>query len=456
MSYWDNHSVLESRGDYQDDTILESRRGKDGGVAPASLLYQNQSSLPLLPVPTLADTIDRFLPTALPLAATEDEATSLQRDCQDFLTDALPLQQRLLERAEGLKTTSWLQQWWNTLGYLQVRDPVVINVSYFFQIPNDTSLVIVNNNNSGGDGGDASIQRAAAAICATRAYAQRVLDGTHPPDTIGKQQTPLCSASYKYLFHACRIPQSPQDTYRIYNPQQHPHAIVSYQNQFYKVPLHEQGRPLTVQEMETCLRGIVSHNRRNTQGQSGGAAPWLELGYLTSSNRDDWAKARQELLQFGGQAMEDTLTTIESGLLLLCLDDDNDDNGPESHRQRALRYWHGNASGNRWYDKSIQLVVSNNGQLGYVGEHSMMDGMPTLGLVSYLQQETYQKQLQEQQDKEQEGPLLIEHEVTNVLQEVMMSLSVDETKVMEGLVDKGEMLRFVVPSLSRQQSPLVV
>ena len=135
MSYWDNHSVLESRGDYQDDTILESRRGKDGGVAPASLLYQNQSSLPLLPVPTLADTIDRFLPTALPLAATEDEATSLQRDCQDFLTDALPLQQRLLERAEGLKTTSWLQQWWNTLGYLQVRDPVVIKRFVFFPNP---------------------------------------------------------------------------------------------------------------------------------------------------------------------------------------------------------------------------------------------------------------------------------------------------------------------------------
>jgi carnitine O-acetyltransferase len=31
---------------------------------------------------------------------------------------------------------------------------------------------------------------------------------------------------------------------------------------------------------------------------------------------------------------------------------------------------------NRWFDKSIQLFVTENGKAGLQGEHSMMDGMP--------------------------------------------------------------------------------
>ena len=50
------------------------------------------------------------------------------------------------------------------------------------------------------------------------------------------------------------------------------------------------------------------------------------------------------------------------------------------------RLWHGNRthSSNRWYDKSFQLVVNRQGQLGYIGEHSMADCMPAMALCQYL------------------------------------------------------------------------
>ena len=46
-------------------------------------------------------------------------------------------------------------------------------------------------------------------------------------------------------------------------------------------------------------------------------------------------------------------------------------------------FWTGNVTStkNRWFDKSIQLFVTGNGQAGLMGEHSMMDGMPVLDLA---------------------------------------------------------------------------
>lgn len=52
---------------------------------------------------------------------------------------------------------------------------------------------------------------------------------------------------------------------------------------------------------------------------------------------------------------------------------------------------HGNISSghNRWFDKSIQLIVTNNGKAGLVGEHSMMDGMPVVALANQLTATTH-------------------------------------------------------------------
>jgi hypothetical protein len=74
--------MIESHGDYREEAPLEAHIGLD------SPLYQHQASLPRLPVPTLEQTIDRFLPTALPLAESEEEAVTLQEACQEFLQQA--------------------------------------------------------------------------------------------------------------------------------------------------------------------------------------------------------------------------------------------------------------------------------------------------------------------------------------------------------------------------------
>lgn len=46
---------------------------------------------------------------------------------------------------------------------------------------------------------------------------------------------------------------------------------------------------------------------------------------------------------------------------------------------------------NRWFDKSIQIIVANNGKAGLLGEHSMMDGMPMVSLANHITATTYEQ-----------------------------------------------------------------
>jgi len=93
--------------------------------------------------------------------------------------------------------------------------------------------------------------------------------------------------------------------------------------------------------------------------------------------------------------MEKALEKLESGAILLCLDDE----APVSMRECGNVYWHGGKKSgeNRWFDKSIQILCQSNGKVGFLGEHSMMDGMPAVGLCSHILRSKYQDLIQRDQ-----------------------------------------------------------
>ena len=353
--------MIESDGDYRKEAHLEQHIGGP--------LYEYQSTLPRLPIPTLEETMQRFLPTALPLAKSEEEKRSLREACQLFPQQAATLQQRLHHRRDvEMADSSWLQLWWNTWGYLQVRDSVVINVSYYFNFADDPTATT-------------GIKRGASLLFATAEFRKRVCSGELPAETVGKDKTPVCSVAFKYMFHACRIPKRHQDSYRIYDPSRYSHAIVARKGHYLAIPLCDPrtGDPLPLKDLEASLERVVQ--------MADASPPALQLGFLTTNNRDHWADAREALLQAGGVAMEEALEKLESGAVLLCLDDE----APVSRRQCGEHFLHGGLTSgyNRWFDKSIQLICTNNGKAGLNGEHSMMDGMPVLGLADHLTRTTY-------------------------------------------------------------------
>ena len=372
--------VVESHGDYRADALLLERH--IGGP-----LYEHQSNLPPLPVPTIEETLDRFLSSALRLAESDAERERLLDACRVFPDQAAKLQTRLQSRYEEStsQNTSWLQLWWNTWGYLQVREPVVPHVSYFFQLADDGTLPSSHPANADdGTGKSLGVMRGATILRAVGEYRKKVCSGSLPCEMIGRREprTPLCSAAFKYMFHACRIPARAQDTYKMYDPSRHRHCVVASKGYFFAVDfVDDGGDPLPFCILEERLQRCVDMAEEMQQSMGGtGAVP--RIGLLTASDRDSWADARGRLLDVGGEPMGRALERLESGAFLLCLDD----NEPLSLRQCGINYWHGGAESgrNRWFDKSMQFVCTKNGKVGFVGEHSMMDGMPAVNLCAHV------------------------------------------------------------------------
>ena len=162
---------------------------------------------------------------------------------------------------------------------MQVRDPIVVNVSYFFHFSDDGSLPQIPQTKSLG------VLRAASLLYSTAQFRQLVATGNLPYEAIGRKEprTPLCSVAYKYRCNACRIPRKDADTYRIFDPSLNTHVIVACGGKFYSFDFVEKatGEPLPLAVIEDRLQKCVE---MSTAATSGPTLPML--GYLTSDDRD--------------------------------------------------------------------------------------------------------------------------------------------------------------------------
>ena len=256
---------------------------------------------------------------------------------------------------------------------------MVVNVSYFFHFSDDGTLPQIPSDKSLG------VLRAASLLYSTAQFRQLVASGNLPYEAIGRKEpkTALCSAAYKYMFNACRVPRKDEDTYKIYDPSLNSHVIVACGGKFYSFDFVEKGtgEPLPLDVIEERLQKCVEMSKNSTSDLP-------MLGYLTSDDRDKCAEAREELLRVGGSKMEKALEVLESGAVLICLDENE---SPISKKQGSEIFWTGGltSGNNRWFDKSIQLICTSNGKAGMAGEHSMMDGMPVVGYCDYITKKPY-------------------------------------------------------------------
>jgi len=111
------------------------------------------------------------------------------------------------------------------------------------------------------------------------------------------------------------------------------------------------------------------------------------VGILSSADRDDWHQAREKLLMDATNAQ--TLETIETALLLLCLDpDDIRNNNDNNSLDEALAHTvHAsglaNAAANRFWDKTLQLWVTPNGHAGLTVEHTPAEAVIAMRIAQH-------------------------------------------------------------------------
>ncbi|KAL4938927.1 hypothetical protein BDV06DRAFT_199888 [Aspergillus oleicola] len=322
-----------------------------------------EDSLPRLPVPSLEETGRRYL-KSVHAVVSEAEYENTKKAVEEFVRPGgagQKLQERLLARAADPKHKNWLIEWWNQAAYLGYRDPVIPYVSYFYSYIDDRAR-------------RDPAKRAAAITTAALEFKSQVDDGSIEPEYLRK--IPQAMSSYEYMFNCCRIPANPADYPQKYPASENQHIVVVRKNQFFKVPLVVNGRPLNVSELEQQFNRIYQIAQK--------VPP---VGVLTVANRDHWTAARKKILA-ADPSNAQTLRDIESSGFVVCLDDAS----PITLAERAEQYWHGDGQ-NRWFDKPLQFIVNENGTAGFMGEHSMMDGSPTHRLNDHLNNLIFNKKI---------------------------------------------------------------
>ncbi|CAH8647449.1 unnamed protein product [Heterobilharzia americana] len=135
-----------------------------------------------------------------------------------------------------------------------------------------------------------------------------------------------------------------------------------------------------------------------------------KVGALTALPRNKWAEVYEHLCK--DPENEENLKTIAKSMFVLCLDKPivsveeldetteinghlNDTNDVNTLNKRddvslALQLLHGMGSSfnaaNRWYDKTMQFIISRDGNCGLNYEHSVAEGIAVVRLIEHILQ----------------------------------------------------------------------
>ncbi|MEV5540012.1 choline/carnitine O-acyltransferase [Saccharopolyspora shandongensis] len=325
--------------------------------------FGNEDRLPRVPLPTLAESCERFVEWCAPLLD-EDELAATEAAVRAFQSPGSPAHalQAALERydaEEGVR--SWLDTFW-PYRYLGRRDRIALNANFFFLFR---------------ESAQEQVERAAGLIAAAVDYKQ-LLDAEAIPPVVQRGQ-PHSMEQQKFLFSTTRIPGEVQDSVRAPYSAEWPgpsdarHIAVFYRGNLFRMQvLSPEGRPHTPDDLAAGLHEIMKSGAVRAETDT-------SVGHLTTKARAEWAASREALLADPGNAA--ALDAIETALFCLCLEDFT----PENTLDACDHLLHGD-SGNRWFDKAVSLIVFSDGTAGINVEHCGLDGTTILDFVDTLLQ----------------------------------------------------------------------
>ncbi|KRT83273.1 hypothetical protein AMK59_3062, partial [Oryctes borbonicus] len=320
-------------------------------------------NLPRLPVPALKQTLEKFLLTARPhLNDKEFKVTSeLVNKFSAENGIGTKLQNLLVEKAKA--SENWLADWWLHAAYLDFRYPVVVYSSPGLVFPFENFQTECDR-----------LTYTTKLILAAVDYKLQIDGDKIPLDMMGKD--PLDMNQYKKVFGTCRIPGVKRDSIE-YHPTS-THIVVASNNQFFKIEVFgNDGKVISEKQLFAQLERVLEESQT--------AAP--PIGILTTDHRDNWGKSYQLLTQDPNN--KKSVGEIQKSLFLVCLDGPMPIYNKENRQTTASRQlihgggYAGNA-GNRWYDKTIQFVIGQDGIVGLTYEHSPSEGQPIAVMTDYL------------------------------------------------------------------------
>ena len=355
--------------------------------ASSNITFASQHELPRLPIPSLNETLNKFLVHLQALHRDDMQRNQAKKAVLEFLKgDGPKLQELLLQYdREGQRTGeigSYVEEFWND-SYLAPDESVVLNLNPFFVLE---------------DGPDPKtakdpIRRAASLCFASIKLASELRNETLKPDVFrGKA---LCMDQFKALFSAARIPaHDAKDSIALYEKSNHVAVMCRSQLYYFQALWPEGDVAVDEGDLIDILGAIHSHA---DSVEDPVAASRSALGVLTSLPRNEWAQAREALIKHS-KKNEESLRIVDSALFVMVLDEyvpKNVHNAASNmlhgsyHIQKNANYtdYQVGSCTNRWYDK-LQIIVCGDGTAGINFEHSAIDGHTALRFVSDIYAET--------------------------------------------------------------------
>ncbi|KAG7384602.1 Carnitine O-palmitoyltransferase 1, liver isoform [Phytophthora boehmeriae] len=320
-----------------------------GGRNP--LTYSFQGALPRLPLPSLKDTVARYLKSVHPLL-TPKEYEEVERMANEFQKNEGPKLQFYLY-LKSWWSSNYVTDWWEKYVYLKGRSSLMINSNYYALPGANLDFSLTKN----------PLALAAALVHEFLLFKQD-LDREQLPPQLIRGIVPLCMSQYQRIFSCTRIPGREVDTLKLYHAKSK-HIAVFCRGRVFKLPLFEKGqygKMLSKFEIQRQFEWIEA-----TALALGEATKAEEnLSALTAAGRIEWAENRERF--FSGGINKRSLETIESAVFVVVLQNDT----AKDWTSMGKDLIHG-SGGNRWFDKSFNLVVYKNSVAGINAEHAWAD-----------------------------------------------------------------------------------
>jgi carnitine O-palmitoyltransferase 2 len=331
-------------------------------------MFANQAALPQLPLPSLKESLARYLNAAAALVSPTqlDETRAIIEEALLPGSTLHRLQRQLEDVDAAAVDGSYVSTAWDAM-YLKGRWPVAINCN-----PGAVSRA-----SHFGDEATTQVQRAARIVAAAVIFSERVRSGTLNPDVF--RGVPLDMRQYPRMFSSTRKPVAAgPDVLHRAAPGHSQHIVILRGACFWEVPIFEPttGQPLSVSALEKALQAVVD----GSPPTAADAPP--SLAVLTTADRDTWAGARAELAAHSATNVA-SLESIDNARFVLCLDEaavgctDGGDADEGAQLELAVRLsLCGDARhAPRWFDKAAYWMLSADGVPMFGFEHSWGDGI---------------------------------------------------------------------------------
>uniref|UniRef100_A0A6G1SE62 Carnitine O-acetyltransferase n=1 Tax=Aceria tosichella TaxID=561515 RepID=A0A6G1SE62_9ACAR len=413
--------------------LLNSNRASSGHLS----ILDGSDHLPSLPVPNLGQTLERLKETIWPITMNSAEFAQALELIEAFAGSA-GQKLDLLLRAKASQSKNWLtQDWWVQEAYLKSRAPLPINSNPAmiypklpFEVNNQRKLI------------STMAQLVSGVIDFKLALLQGYNPEAHGSEDEFRLNVNQCYNQYKHIFGSTRMPGDPIDEIH-FKPLNDDlpddgtltgamsnkfNLILSLRGHFYEVQLnnidHEQER---IETLQNVFSKIIDHSSlaasgSETESSEGSVLPGI--GLLTADRRDNWSQSIK-LLE------PESVRAIREAHLMVCLDtipdpqgaedsflhallgnSSNNNNAPESTLSQqqqvdddcqiealSRQILHSDRTnvGNRWFDKSLQLILVSDGSLqrllgaGINYEHSIAEATVVTKLIEYSYDKTIQQ-----------------------------------------------------------------